>query len=116
MRVELSGAETCEVVSNGGFISVKVPLRITGGAARLNAVLRYQMGAFIGREVMRSLRGDSESKIVYRVPQEVFGESAPLRLQILNRDEAEETVLWAKTYVGHWTDGAPWLEAVAVNE
>jgi len=116
MRLELNGTVTCELANHGRFINVKVPVRLTEGAAKLNAVLRYYMGDFTGRETSWPLHGYRETRLAFRIPQEVFREEGRLKLQVLTREElAMKTVLWSETYVGHWAKSTPWLESASTK-
>ena len=74
MRVEQDGAETCEVASNGGFVLVRIPVRVTGEVRGAEAVFRYQIGGFVGRETSWPQPAAHGTTLTFRIPAELFRE------------------------------------------
>lgn len=111
MRLEPNGPEACEPVSSGGFVQVKVPLRVIGGGEETMTIVRYRIDDFTGREVRWPLRPGSETRVPFRIPTEIFRDQAKLTLQVIEpHPNGDETTLWAKTYVVDWSTGTPSLE------
>jgi hypothetical protein len=113
MKIELNGAERCELASNGGFVLVRVPVRAMGDLERAKAIVRYQVGGFLGRETVWPLGGASEGTLTFRIPRELFRDRERLTLEVLRADDpARPETLWARRYELHWTNGAPRMEPV----
>ena len=113
MRVEQTGAERCEVAANGGFVLVRVPVRIAGESERDKAVAHYVIGGFVGRETSWPLRRGSETTLTFRIPGELFRERERLSLEVRRKDSpADPETLWAKRYEVRWVNGSPQLEPV----
>ncbi len=113
MKVELNGAERCELAGNGGFVLVRVPVRAMGDLERAKAIARYQVGGFLGRETLWPLGGAYEGTLTFRIPQELFRDRERLTLEVLRTDDpAGPESLWARRYELHWANGAPRVEPV----
>ena len=108
MRVEQDGAETCEVASNGGFVLVRVPVRVTGEVRGAAAVFRYQIGGFVGRETSWPRPAAHGTTLTFRIPVELFRERQRLTLEVLRTDTpAGRETLWATRYDVSWVGGIP---------
>ena len=113
MRVEQNGVETCELASNGGFVLVRVPVRAMGEMQRAKAIVRYQVGGFLGRETVWPLGGAYEGTLTFRIPRELFRDRERLTLEVLLKgDPAGPETLWTRRYELHWANGAPRAEPV----
>jgi hypothetical protein len=108
LKVEQNGTEICQVARDGGFICVKVPVQVTGGDAKEKSIVRYQIGAFIGRETAWPLHGASDNTLVFRIPHELFRERARLILEVFRiYSSGERDTLWSKRYEASWTNQVP---------
>ena len=113
MKVELNGAERCELASNGGFVLVRVPVRAMGDLENARTIVRYQVGGFLGRESVWPLGSAYEGTLTFRVPRELFRERERLTLEVLRTDDsAGPQTLWFRRYELHWANGAPRAEPV----
>jgi len=113
VRVEQNGTEKCEVAANGGFVLVRVPVRVVGEVERDAAVTRYLIGGFAGRETPWRPRSGYKEILTFRIPRELFRERERLGLEAYRENgPADPEALWAKRYVVHWVDGSPQMEPV----
>jgi hypothetical protein len=113
MKVEQNGAERCELASNGGFVLVRVPVRAMGDLENAKAIVRYQVGGFLGRETLWPLGSAYEGTLTFRIPLELFRERERLTLEVLRADDpAGPETLWTRRYELHWVNGAPRAESV----
>ena len=113
MKVELNGPERCELASNGGFVLVRVPVRAMGELEKAGAIVRYQVGGFLGREAVWPLGSAYEGMLTFRIPRELFRDRERLTLEVLRTDDpAGPETLWARRYELHWTNGAPRMESL----
>jgi hypothetical protein len=113
MRVEQNGVETCALASDGGFVFVRVPVRAMGDLEKAKAIVRYQIGGFLGRETVWPLGTAYEGTLTFRIPHELFRDRERLTLEVLRRDDsAGPETLWTRRYDLHWVNGAPRVEAV----
>jgi hypothetical protein len=113
MRVEQNGSESCEVASNGGFVLVRIPVRVVGEVENVRAIFRYRIGGFVGRETLWSPRRSHETTLAYRIPRELFRERERLTLEVLRADDPTGLeILWAGRYEVRWANGAPGVEPV----
>lgn len=113
MKVEQNGVETCELASNGGFVLVRLPVRAMGDLEKAKAIVRYQVGGFLGRETAWPLGSAYEGTLSFRIPRELFRDRERLTLEVLRAaDPAHPETLWAKRYELHWVSGAPRVEPV----
>ena len=113
MRVEQNGAERCEVATNGGFVLVRVPVRVIGEVERGEAATRYVIGGFVGRETSWLPRSGYEGVLTFRIPGELFRERERLSLEMYRKDgPAGPETLWAKRYEVRWVNGSPQVEPV----
>ena len=113
MRVEQNGVEACELASNGGFVLVRVPVRAMGEIERAKAIVRYQVGGFLGRESVWPLGTAYEGTLTFRIPRELFRDRERLTLEVLRTDDPTgPEILWARRYELHWVNGAPRAEAL----
>jgi hypothetical protein len=111
MRVEQYGSVTCEVASNGGFILVRVPVRVMGYAENVKTMFRYHIGGFVGRETTWPTGDAYETTLTFRIPHELFREREHLTLEVLRTgDSAGDETLWVRRYEVHWVNGAPRVE------
>jgi hypothetical protein len=113
VKVELNGTERREPASNGGFVLVRVPVRAMGDLERAKAIVRYQVGGFLGRQTVWPLGSAYEGTLTFRVPRELFRDRERLTLEVLRTDDpAGPETLWARCYELHWVNGAPRAEPV----
>jgi hypothetical protein len=114
VRAEQNGLETCALASDGGFVLVRVPVRATGDLEKAKAIVRYQVGGFLGRETVWPLGSAYEGTLTFRIPHELFRDRARLTLEVLRRyDPTDTETLWARRYELHWVDGAPRVEPLS---
>ena len=113
-KVEGNGPESCELPPNSSFVLVRVPIRVTGEGERGEAVFRYSIGSFRGRDTTLPLRASSETTLRFRVPLELFRSREHLIVTIFaGTSGGEERVLWLKRWEAAWQGKAPSIEPMA---
>jgi hypothetical protein len=113
-KVEENGSERCDLAPNSSFVRVQVPVRIVGEGRIGEATFHYSIGSFTSKEAKLLLKGDFETNLRFRVPQELFRFRERLVLEVFAKSgEGLQKVLWAKRYEAGWTGSVPHLEPMA---
>lgn len=84
-----------------------------GDVEKAKAIVRYQVGGFVGRETAWPLGSAHEGTLTFRIPHEHFRDRERLTLEVLRRgDLAGPETLWTRRYDVRWANGAPRVEPV----
>ena len=84
-----------------------------GDLEKAKAIVRYQVGGFLGRETVWPLGEAYEGTLAFRIPRELFRDRERLTLEVLRADgPAGPETLWARRYDLRWVNGAPRMEPV----
>lgn len=111
MTVEQDGPETCEVAGGGGFVRMKIPVRVFGETQKTTPLSCYQVEDFMGRETTWSRLSESRASVTFRIPVMLLQEGARLTLEVfrIDRPTGHET-LWTRRYRARWVNGRPEME------
>ena len=91
-----------------GFVLVRVPIRVTGAEGKATAIVRYQVGGFLGRETAWPLGNAQEGMLTFRIPHKLFRDRERLTLEVLRTDNpAGRETVWARRYEVHSANGVP---------
>ena len=114
LLVEKDGEESIQLARHGGFVLVRVPVRIPEQAPKEVLTYRYRIGSFLGRETRVLKQPDGRAHIALRIPSELFRPRERLSVAIVvSGDNHCEKVIWSKRYEAGWKDELPLLEPVS---
>ncbi|NLV71387.1 MAG: hypothetical protein GXY46_02110 [Actinobacteria bacterium] len=111
MRIEENGPETCKVARSGGFVLVRVPVRVLDDIDYSPLTFRYTIGGFVGRESKWPSSGKNEIALHFRIPLELFRDRERFTVEVLRPEEqSRPQVLWSARREVRWQSGTPGLE------
>lgn len=113
MRIEQNGPEICAVASGGGFVLLRVPVRMVGEIENIPTAFRYMIGGFVGRETKWPAGQGREAVLKFRVPFELFRDRERFTVEVLRTDErgVSET-LWTSRREVRWAKETPALQPI----
>jgi hypothetical protein len=113
LRIQEDGALSCELSADHNFILVRLPVRVSdGGAQTVQALSRYRIGSFLGRETAVPLTEGLKTTLGFRIPQDLFRSQERLILEVARKTgKTGEIVLWRRRYDISRPGGIPALSA-----
>ena len=113
MTVIQDGPETCEVAGGGGFVRLRVPVRVHREIRNTTLLSRYRVEGFEGRDTTWSWLSESRASVAFRIPAMFLQERARITLEVFgaNKRTGDET-LWSRDYRAHWVNGQPVMEPI----
>ena len=113
MLVERYGDESIQLSSDGSFVLVRGPVRLSEEPLKEQMVCRYRIGSFLGREVRVFGRPGQHARLALRIPKELFHPRERLSVAVVASGENHlQKVLWGKRYEAGWAGSAPHLEPI----
>ena len=113
MKLEQNGPETCRVLSDRGFVLIRMPVKVLGERDDAPVTFLYTIGGFVGRESPWPRGEASETVLAFRIPRELFRDRERFTVQVLRTDErGASRTLWTSRRQVRWAKDSPMLESL----